>query len=111
MYNVIVCGNDYSIMKTILKQIGNLKNSMPDANIEVVFNRSAVKALLKGNEFMPGIKEIIDSGVKVNACKNTLKEMKLSEDNVDKGSGIGIVTAAVEEIVRKQAEGYFYLQL
>ena len=31
MYNVIVCGNDYSIMKTILKQIGNLKNSMPDA--------------------------------------------------------------------------------
>jgi len=111
MYNIIVNGNDYSIANTILKQIKNLKNSMPDANIEVVFNRSAVKTLLKGNEFIPEIKRIIDSGVKINACRNTLKEMKLSDEDVDKNAGIGVVTAAVEEIIKKQAEGYFYLQL
>ncbi len=111
MYNVIVNGNDYSIANTIFRQIKNLKDSMPDANIEVVFNRSAVKTLLKGNEFMPKVKELIYSGVRVSACKNTLKEMKLSEDDVDRDAGINIVQAAVEEIIKKQAEGYYYLQL
>ena len=111
VYNVIINGNDYSMANTILNQIKNLKNSMPDANIEVVFNRSAVKTLLKGSEFIPKVKEIIDSGVKINACKNTLKGMKLSEDDVDRDAGIGIVPAAVEEIIKKQAEGYYYLQL
>ncbi|WP_298278246.1 DsrE family protein [Ferroplasma sp.] len=111
MYNVIICGNDYSMAKTIFKQIKNLKNSMPEANIEVVFNRSAVKTLLKGNEYIPTVKELIQSGIKINACRNTLKEMKLSEEEVDTGAGIGMVNAAVEEIVRKQADGYFYLQL
>jgi intracellular sulfur oxidation DsrE/DsrF family protein len=106
VYNVIINGNDYSMANTILNQIKNLKNSMPDANIEVVFNRSAVKTLLKGSEFIP-----IDSGVKINACKNTLKGMKLSEEDVDRDAGIGIVPAAVEEIIKKQAEGYYYLQL
>ncbi|WMT51419.1 MAG: DsrE family protein [Ferroplasma sp.] len=111
MYNVIICGNDYSMAKTIFKQIKNLKNAMPDANIEVVFNRSAVKTLLKGSEYIPDIKELIQSGIKINACRNTLKEMKLSEEEVDTGAGIGMVNAAVEEIVRKQADGYYYLQL
>jgi intracellular sulfur oxidation DsrE/DsrF family protein len=111
MYNVIVCGNDYSMAKTVFKQIQNLKNSMPDANIEVVLNRSAVKTLLKGSEYISNVKELIDSGVKINACRNTLKEMKLTEDDIEKNAGIGMVNAAVEEIVKKQAEGYYYLQL
>ncbi len=111
MYNVIVDGNDYSIAKTILGQIKNLKNAMPDANIEVVLNRSAVKILLKGSEYISNVKELIDSGIKINACRNTLKGMKLSEDDIEKNVGIGIVNAAVEEIIKKQAEGYYYLQL
>ena len=37
--------------------------------------------------------------------------MKLSEEDVDRDAGIGIVPAAVEEIIKKQAEGYYYLQL
>ena len=111
MYNVIVDGNDYSMAKTIMGQIKNLKNAMPDANIEVVFNRSAVKILLKGSEYISNVKELIDSGVRINACMNTLKGMKLSEDDVDKNAGIGVVDAAVEEIIKKQAEGYYYLQL
>jgi intracellular sulfur oxidation DsrE/DsrF family protein len=111
MYNVIVNGNDYSMANLILKQIKNLKDAMPDANIEVVFTRSAVKMLLKGNEFIPKVREIIDSGVKINACKNTLNEMKLSEEDVDRDAGIGLVKAGVEEIVKKQSEGYSYLQL
>jgi intracellular sulfur oxidation DsrE/DsrF family protein len=111
MYNVIICGNDFSMAKTIFKQIKNLKNSMPDANIEVVFNRSAVKALLRGSEYIQTVKELTQSGIKINACRNTLKEMKLSEDDVETGAGIGMVNAAVEEIIRKQADGYYYLQL
>ncbi|MEM0140264.1 MAG: DsrE family protein [Ferroplasma sp.] len=111
MYKVIICGNDYKMMKTILKQIKNLRESMKDARIEVVFNRSAVKALLKGDEYMPEIREIIKSGTEVNACQNTLKEMNLSDEDVDRDAGIGLVKAAVEEIVKKEADGYLYLQL
>ncbi len=111
MYRTIVNGNDIKTMDMILKQIKNLKNSMPDSEIEVVFTRSAVKALLKNSEYRDKIREIIDSGVKMNACINTLKEMNLSKDDVDTSIGIGFVDAGVEEIVKKQAEGYSYLQL
>ncbi len=111
MYRIIVNGNDIKTMDMILKQIKNLKNSMPDSEIEVVFTRSAVKALLKNSEYRDKIREIIDSGVKMNACINTLKEMNLSKDDVDTSIGIGFVDAGVEEIVKKQAEGYSYLQL
>lgn len=99
------------MMEIILKQIKNLKNAMPDAEIDVVFTRSAVKALLKNSWYGDTIKELINSGVKMNACVNTLRGMKLSKDDVDTSIGIGFVNAGVEEIVKKQAEGYSYLQL
>ncbi len=111
MYRVIACGNDYKMMKVIIKQLNNLKNSINDAEIEAVFNRSAVKALLKNNENIPEIKKLIDRGVKINACRNTLQELGIDEKNVDTDTGIGLVQAAVEEIVKKQADGYIYLQL
>ena len=84
MYNVIINGNDYSMANTILNQIKNLKNSMPDANIEVVFNRSAVKTLLKGSEFIPKVKEIIDSGVKILPKAEILKEFRHNKYKLDK---------------------------
>ncbi len=111
MYRVIANGNDIKMMEIILKQIKNLKNAMPDAEIDVVFTRSAVKALLKNSGYGDIIKELINSGVKMNACVNTLRGMKLSKDDVDTSIGIGFVNAGVEEIVKKQAEGYSYLQL
>jgi len=111
MYKVIVNANDLKMMNAILKQIKNLKNAMHDSEIEVVFTRSAVKALLKNSGYNNKIKEIIDSGVKMDACVNTLKELNLSKEDVDTSIGIGFVDAGVEEIVKKQAEGYSYLQL
>ncbi len=111
MYRVIVNGNEFKNIDLIISQIKNLKRALPDAIVEVVFTRSAVKALLKNYEKKETIKEIIDSGVKINACMNSVKGMKLTLNDVATCIGVGVVETGVEEIVKKQAEGYSYLQL
>ncbi len=104
-------GNEFKNIDIIIRQIKNLKNALPDAIIEVVFTRSAVKALLKNYEKKETIREVIDSGIQVNACMNSLRGMKLTVDDVATCIGVGVVETGVEEIVKKQAEGYSYLQL
>ncbi len=109
MHNIIVNGNSLESMNLILKQIKNLKDSMPDANIEVVFTRSAVKALLKNYENIDKIKDLIDKGINFIACENSLKELKIDKNQL--AENIRTVPAGVREIVEKQEAGYSYLQL
>ncbi|WP_048059453.1 DsrE family protein [Picrophilus oshimae] len=109
MHNVIVNGNDFEKMNLILKQIKNLRDAMPDGNIEIVFTRSAVKALLKNYENIDKINDLIKSGIKFFACENSLKELKI--DKSELAGNIGTVRAGVMEIVEKQELGYSYLQL
>ncbi len=111
MKGVIVNGNDLDKINAILRQIKNLRNAMPDIPIEVVFTRNAVKCLLKDNQEISRIRELIDLNVKINACRNSLKEQNIKEDGVAMEIGVGIVNAGVEEIVKRQFEGYAYLQL
>ncbi len=111
MKGVIVNGNDLDKINAILRQIKNLRNAMPDVVIEVVFTRNAVKCLLKNNQEINRIGELIDLNVRINACRNSLKEQNIKEDEIAMEIGVGIVNAGVEEIVKRQFEGYAYLQL
>ncbi|KJE49065.1 hypothetical protein SE19_07780 [Acidiplasma aeolicum] len=111
MQNIIVNGNDINNINAIIKQIKNLRRAMPDAFIEVVFTRNAVKSLLKDYPELNRIKELLDMNIKINACRNSLKEQNIDEDLIATDIGIGIVDAGVQEIVEKQLMGYAYLQL
>ena len=54
------------------------------------------------------IGEALGSGVKVVACENTMRNAKLSKD--DMLNGIGYVGAGVVEIMQRQQQGWAYLR-
>lgn len=54
------------------------------------------------------VAEAAKSGVKILACENTMRNMKLVKD--DMHPAISYVNAGVTEIMKKQAEGWAYLR-
>ena len=48
------------------------------------------------------------SGIKINACQNTLKAMKLTEKDIY--PSVGFVPSGVVEIMQKQQQGWAYLK-
>ena len=54
------------------------------------------------------IDKALADGVKIVACENTMKSMKLTKP--DMLSSIGYVPAGVVELVRKQREGWAYIR-
>ncbi len=114
MINTIVNISDIKEIKPNLKQILNLYNDIKDLNIEVVANKSAVKAFLKDygdNEIKEEIQNLVNKHVKFNVCLNTLNALNIPEEQIDFERGFGKVNSGVGEIVRRQSEGYAYLKL
>jgi intracellular sulfur oxidation DsrE/DsrF family protein len=52
--------------------------------------------------------EALASGVRVEACENTMRGQKLAK--ADMLTGIGYVPAGVVEIMQKQQQGWAYLR-
>ncbi|MCY0873365.1 MAG: DsrE family protein [Acidianus infernus] len=110
MYKVIVQIKDEERVPQAIRSVINLYNDLKgDAEIEVVFHQSAIKALVKGNSNEDYVKKLLSSGINVVGCMNSINALNLNVESLIKG--ISIVQAGVGEIVRKQAEGWIYLSL
>ncbi|NON62748.1 DsrE family protein, partial [Acidianus sp. RZ1] len=101
--------NDAEKLASSLNSVINLRNDLQDAEIEVVFHQSAIKALLKNGNFVNTINDLISHRITVVGCRNSLNSQRLTEDMLLQG--VKVVQAGVGEIVRKQAEGWIYLKL
>ncbi len=106
---VIVQVSDISNMTQSLKSIRNLLNEIPDLELEVVFHQSAITAVVKGNSFERDIEDLIKRGVIVAACRNSMRDRGIREEDLINGAVI--VNAGVAEIVKKESEGWVYLKL
>ena len=60
------------------------------------------------SEVGPRIDKALADGVKVVACENTMKSMKLKQS--DMLPSISYVPSGVIEIIRKQREGWVYIR-
>ncbi len=94
----------------VLNNVRNVQTELPDeeTEIEVVVYGPGI-GMLKGDS--PVAKRVADTlknGVKVVACENTMKNMKLTY--ADMLPAIGYVPAGVVEIMRKQQQGYSYIR-
>ena len=54
------------------------------------------------------IAEMVKSGVKVNACQNTMNVMKLTAPEMI--PEVGYVGSGVVEVMRKQQQGWAYIR-
>lgn len=92
--------------------LNNIKNIQHDLNNKVVLELVAygpgINMLKAESEVADRIGDAVGAGVKVVACKNTMKAMKLAPE--DMNSKIGYVPSGAVEILAREQQGYSYLR-
>jgi uncharacterized protein len=93
-----------------LNNARNLQQDLGAGNveIEIVAYGPGINMLKAESVVGNRIGEALGSGVKVVACQNTMRNAKLSKD--DMLNGIGYVGAGVVEIMQRQQQGWAYLR-
>ncbi|ADE11927.1 DsrE family protein [Sideroxydans lithotrophicus] len=77
-------------------------------DVEIVAYGPGIDMLKFESEVGSRIDKALADGVRIVACENTMKNMKLTKP--DMLSSIGYVPAGVVEIIRKQHEGWAYIR-
>ncbi len=93
-----------------LNNVRNVQTELPDdaPEIEVVAYGPGIGMLKGDSPIAARVADTLKNGVKVIACENTMKNMKLVY--ADMLPNIGYVAAGVVEIARKQQQGFAYIK-
>lgn len=77
--------------------------------VEIVFFGKGLRMLLKTNsEYAERLKEAADKGVVLAACQNTMRQMKITGEDLFPFATQ--VDSGVAELVRKQEAGFVYIK-
>ena len=94
--------------------LGNARNAQEDVggpdkiDIEIVSNGPSVLMLKKDSAIAARIEEATRTGVKVVACENSMKGLKLAKG--DMHPSVAYVPAGIIELTKKQQEGWAYVR-
>ena len=105
-----VSDNDTGKWNLALNNAKNIQKDLGKANVEleiVVFG-PGIGMLKAESEVGNRVAEAVESGIKVLACQNTMRNQKLNKE--DMLGSVGYVPAGVVEIMQKQHQGYAYLR-
>ena len=105
-----VTDNDPARWTLILNNMQNLREGVggEPVEIELVAYGPGINMLKSDSSVKQRIAEALKSGVKVNACQNTMNGMKLTP--ADMLPEIGYVPSGVVEVMRKQQQGWAYIR-
>jgi len=105
-----VTDNDPARWNMILNNMQNLREGVAGepVEIELVAYGPGINMLKSESAVRQRIAEALKSGVKVNACQNTMNGMKLTP--ADMLPEIGYVPSGVVEVMRKQQQGWAYIR-
>jgi uncharacterized protein len=95
----------------VIANVGNVQKAfgVEGVQIEVVFYGKGLRALLKTNTaYEERLKKLVSEGVILGACQNTMRNMKVTSDDIFPFSTE--VDSGVAELVRKQEAGWTYLR-
>jgi intracellular sulfur oxidation DsrE/DsrF family protein len=101
---------DNSDPKIIEKAIRNINNALADSRlagkieIELIAFGGGTEAYMKGGKYEEDLKALVQKGVIVAQCNNTLREKKISRDQLY--DFIAIVPSGNGELIIRQAEGW-----
>ena len=101
--------NDSMQQKAFVKQLENLTEHWPTAQVEVVLYNNGLELVMQGNKLTGRLTELHKKGVKFVVCENSIKNRKLSKEVFIKEL-VGYVPAGIAEIVEKQEEGWSYIK-
>ncbi len=102
--------NDPAKWNLALNNAKNLQDDVGAANVdmEIVAYGPGINMLKADSAVAARISEAKGSGVRIVACENTMKAMKLVP--ADMLPDVGYVPAGVVEVVRKQQAGWAYVR-
>lgn len=96
--------------KIIEKTIRNINNALTDPRlagkilIELVTFGGGTEAILKESKYGNDLKALVEKGVIVSQCNNSLRERKLSRDQIL--DFVAVVPSGNGELILRQAEGW-----
>ena len=93
-----------------LNNARNIQNDIgkDKVELEIVAFGPGINMLKADAEVANRVTEAAESGIRVLACQNTMRNQKLSKD--DMNAQVGYVPAGVVEIMQRQLQGYAYLR-
>ncbi len=105
-----VTDNDPARWNLVLGNMANLREAVGSegADIELVAYGPGLNMLKADSPVKERVAEALKSGVRINACQNTMRAMKLAP--ADMLPDIGYVPAGVVEVMRKQQQGWAYIR-
>lgn len=105
-----VSDNDSAKWNLALNNAKNIQKDLGKGNVEleIVAYGPGINMLKAESEVGNRIGEAMESGVKVLACQNTMRNQKLVKE--DMLSNIAYVPAGVIEIMQRQHQGWAYLR-
>ena len=105
-----VSDNDPAKWNLALNNAKNIQKDLGKGNVEleIVAYGPGISMLKAESEVGNRIGEAMESGVKVLACQNTMRNQKLVKE--DMLSNIAYVPAGVIEIMQRQHQGWAYLR-
>lgn len=101
---------DNSDPKIIDKVLRNLNNALNDPRLkgkleaELIAFSGGTDAYLKGSKYEEALKRLVERGVIVTQCANTLHERNIKRDQIYEF--IGVVPSGNGELILRQAEGW-----
>lgn len=100
---------DETYAERALRNAGNVLDDETIAGeVVVVCNSGGVAHVLDPSRVEPAVSRLIDRGVTVVACRNSLDSR--DADTADLLDGVGVVPTAMGELTRRQAQGYAYVR-
>ena len=101
--------NDTLQQKAIVNQLTNLTTHWPNAKYEVVIHSMGLPFVMTSkSKQMQAIKALRAKGVRFLVCENTMKNQKVTKDQLI--SEVEYVPVGIAEIVEKQEQGWSYIK-
>lgn len=102
---------DSVVHKGLINNLRNLKAGWGDSvQVEVVVHGPGIDFVHKDRSTQQKeIQEMIDKGIEIVVCKNTMTQKKVPADKLL--PRIGIVPMGVGEIIMKQEQGWSYIKV
>ncbi|HZD78538.1 MAG TPA: DsrE family protein [Actinomycetota bacterium] len=93
----------------VIRNIANLVAELPVASsVELVVHGPGLDAVLADGEHGGRVRELIDRGVAVAACANTMRRRDIPAEALL--PGVRIVPAGIAEVVQRQWQGWAYVR-
>lgn len=93
--------------ETVLRNVRNVGAELGDVAIRVLAHGAGIEFTTGRTAASAGVVEVIESGVEVFACRNTLRRKEIPEDELL--PGVQVLPAGLAALVRWQHEGWAYI--